>query len=89
MIWIANGPVTVSEVNPIGPPLAFEIVICCAGEAVLICWFPKSTLFGRIVSAGWVVPVPVRLTLCCPPAMFALTVNNPVRVPVADGLNVT
>ena len=36
-----------------------------------------------------VAPVPPKATVICPPAMFALMVNSPVRLPVAVGVNVT
>ena len=89
LVWIANGPVTLSDVSGIDAVPVFEIVTCCAVETVDTCRSPKFTLLGRRTIADCVVQVPDRLTVSCPLAMLPGTVNVPVRVPEVEGSNVT
>ena len=48
---------------------------------------PKERLVAEIVTGA--TPVPLRLALCRLAAALSLTVNVPVREPVADGAKVT
>ena len=89
LVWIAKGPVTLSDVSAIAAALLFEIVTCCAAETVATCRTPKFTLLGRRTMGDCVVPVPLRLTVSWPPAMFPATVNVPLLVPEVEGSNVT
>ena len=52
-------------------------------------WLLKVRLIGVKVTAGAVVPVPVRLTVCVLGLALSVTVRVPVRVPEAVGLKVT
>lgn len=48
-----------------------------------------ASLRGRFVSAWAYLPVPVRLAVCGLLLALSLTLNFPVRVPTAVGVNVT
>ena len=57
---------------------------------VLIVWLPKAAGVERLATGvGAVVPVPESVTLCGLPAALSVTERDPVRVPVAVGVNVT
>jgi hypothetical protein len=48
----------------------------------------RTLIVGGVVS-GTAVPVPVNVMLCGLPVALSVTTKLPVRVPVADGVNVT
>jgi len=74
-------------------------VAVCAAVGVPRSWLPKARLVGESPSSGAVgvaaasVPVPERLTVCTlpQPQLQALSVmlTEAVRLPLAEGLNVT
>jgi len=69
----------------------FVSVTLCAALGVPTAWLPKSRLAGEKLATGPFagVPVPVRLTVCGLFAALSVKVIDPVRVPVAVGVNVT
>jgi hypothetical protein len=60
----------------------------CAALAVFRTWFPKLKLVGARLTAG-AVPVPASETVCGLPVALSVTVTEPVRDPVAVGVNFT
>jgi hypothetical protein len=66
----------------------FESVTVRAGDVTFRSSWPNERLDGESVTVG-VKPVPVRLTLCGLPLALSVTVSDAVRVPDADGVNVT
>lgn len=75
-----------------GEPPVFVTVTACVGLLEPTVTLLKLRFEGtRDAPAGGAVdvPLPVRLTLCEPPAALSTTVNVPLRVPVAAGVKVT
>ena len=75
-------------------PVLLRVAIC----AVLVAptdWLPKARLVGERPSTGAVpvvavsLPVPERLTLCGLPQALPVMLTEAVRLPLAEGLNVT
>ena len=53
-------------------------------------WLPKARLVGeRLTRAAVPVPVPERLTVCGLPLALSVMVTEAVRLPLAEGMNVT
>jgi len=50
---------------------------------------PKLRLVGEKLTAGAVIPVPVKATVCGLPPALSVTETAPVREPVAAGVKVT
>jgi len=65
-----------------------ESITVRGGVVVLRFSWPNARLGGENETAG-VTPVPVRLTLWGLPLALSVTVSDAVRVPGADGVNVT
>ena len=55
---------------------------------MLACWLPKATEAGARLTAG-AMPAPVRLAICGLPLALSAIVIDPLRAPVAVGVNVT
>jgi hypothetical protein len=82
-------------------PLAAMLLIVSAADPVLVSvtvwaallvftnWLPKLRLVGEKDTAGAVVPVPLRATVCGLPLALSVTVTLPLRKPDAVGLKVT
>jgi hypothetical protein len=66
----------------------FESVTVRGGLVMFTFSWPNERLDGESVTVG-ATPVPVRLTLCGLPLALSVTVSDAVRVPDADGVNVT
>src|ERR1700747_2758413 len=72
-----------------GPlPVLVKVTVFTA-LVVSTVWLPKVSEVGDRLTAGALVPVPVRLTICGLPTMLSATLIVPVKVPVAVGVNVT
>jgi hypothetical protein len=66
----------------------FESVMARGGVVTFRSSWPNERLDGENATAG-VTPVPVRLTLCGLPLALSVMVSDALRVPDADGVNVT
>ena len=68
-------------------PVLLRVTVC----TVLVlptAWLPKARLVGeRLTTAA--VPVPERLTLCGLPRALSVMLSEAVRLPLAEGVNVT
>lgn len=63
-------------------------VTSCAVLGVPTAWLPKARLAAERVTAG-PTPVPLRTTVCGPPAALSLMTKSPLVLPVTEGLKVT
>ena len=66
----------------------FVTVMDSAELDVLISWFAKLHDVGENEICG-AVPVPVKATVCGEPEAVSVTEMDALRLPVADGVNVT
>jgi hypothetical protein len=66
----------------------FESVTVRGGVVIVRFSWPNERLYGERVT-GTAIPDPVRLTLWGLPLALSVTVSDAVRVPAADGVNVT
>ena len=64
-------------------------VIDSAVLLVLTTWFPKLQELGEKLICGVPVPVPVSETVCGDPPALSLMESVALRLPVAEGVNVT
>ena len=68
-------------------PVLLRVTVC----AVLVTsagWLPKARLVGeRLTTAA--APVPERLTVCGLPLALSVMLSEAVRLPLAEGVNVT
>ena len=64
-------------------------VIDSAVLLVLTTWFPKLQEVGEKLICGVPVPVPVNETLCGDPAALSEIERLALRLPIAEGVNVT
>lgn len=80
VVEVAVGTVTLMAANPVLVRVALAVVLVPTFR------LPKATLL-KVALAAW--PVPVRLTVPVPFEASDVTVTAPVRVPAADGVNVT
>ena len=75
-------------------PVLLRVTVCGV-LAVPTDWLPKARLVGERPSTGAVgveavsVPVPERLTVCELPRALSVMLTEALRLPLADGLNVT
>jgi len=60
----------------------------CTALVVPMDWLPKARLVAVRLTAG-PVPVPVRLTVCGLPLALSVMLTEAVRVPGAEGVNLT
>ena len=70
-------------------PVLLKVTVC----AVLVTstdWLPKARLVGeRLTRADVAVPVPERPTVCGLPLALSVMLTQAVRLPPAEGVNVT
>ena len=70
-------------------PVLLKVTVC----AVLVTstdWLPKARLVGeRLTRAAVPVPVPERLTVCGLPLALSVMLSEAVRLPLAEGVNLT
>ena len=86
-VWL-NGPVTeILLMSKIPRPVLVSLT-GCAGLLVNTTWSGKVRLVGESVTAGD-TPTPVNGSACGLLGALSVTLTVPVRVPVAEGLNVT
>jgi hypothetical protein len=85
---LAFVPVTVMLVMPKAPLPVLLRVTVCAALVVPTGWLPKPRLVGKRLTTG-PVPVPERLTVCGLPLALSVMLTEAVRLPLADGVNVT
>ena len=65
-------------------------VTVCAVLVVLTAWLPKGALVReRLTRAGAGVPLPERLTVCGLPLALSVMLSEAVRLPLAEGVNLT
>src|SRR5206468_10420164 len=68
----------------------FDSVTVCAALVVPTVWLAKVSEVGeRLAVVVGAAPVPVRATVCGLPEALSVTLELPVRVPDAVGVNVT
>jgi hypothetical protein len=66
----------------------FEIVMVCAALVESIRWLPKVTEVADKLICGE-TPVPLSATACGEPEALSVTDIDALRLPVAEGVNVT
>ena len=68
-------------------PVLLRVTVC-AELVISTGWLPKARLVGeRLTRAA--VPVPERLTVCGLPLALSVMLTEAVRLPLAEGVNVT
>jgi len=68
-------------------PVLLRVTVC-AVLVISTAWLPKARLVGERPSTG-AVPVPKRLTVCGLPLALSVMLTAAVRLPLAEGMNVT
>ena len=70
-------------------PVLLRVTVCVV-LVVPTGWLPKGRLVGeRLTRAAVGVPLPERLTLCGLPLALSVMLSEAVRLPLAEGVNVT
>src|ERR1700681_1725094 len=72
-----------------GPAPVLVSVMFCDALTVSMAWLVKVSDTGDRVTVGAAAPVPVRPTVCDPPAALSSRVMLPASIPVAVGVKVT
>ena len=82
--------VAMLEMESVAVPVFVKVTFCDA-LVVFTNWLPKLRLvFERVTTGAFgAVPTPVKLTTCGLPPALSVMVMEPVRVPVAVGVNLT
>lgn len=82
--------ITMLEMESVAVPVFVSVTVCDA-LVVFSNWLPKIRPVGDRVTAGLfgAVPTPVKLTVCGLPPALSVILIEPLRVPVAVGVNVT
>jgi len=84
----AKSPLDVIEIAVDWLPVFFTVIVFCAlADPTTVA--VNASLVGVIVITTGAVPVPVSFTVCGEFDAVSVTVNEPVRVPVVRGVNVT
>ena len=70
-------------------PVLLRVTVCVV-LVVPTGWLPKGRLVGeRLTRAAAGVPLPERLTVCGLPLALSVMLSEAVRLPLAEGVNVT
>jgi hypothetical protein len=87
VIW--KSPETAGVCSVADTPPVFETVMLCAGVVWPTISRPKSMLSGFRTTEAGAAPIPVRVAVDWPPAIFANTVSAPLFIPGAAAKKTT